>query len=515
MDEDPRSDKEGDRQMKKKGRAGVVLLSVLAISIPFGVAVQKIVKWKAYVWLPSYAVWALSPKEKAQGPNKHVIFLWVDHYEPGLSDQADRVNDLWCDEFEKVAARHTDSYGNRFRYSWFYPYNHKREAVLRRLSAMAYDGFGEVELHWHHPPANNDTFPPMLEEAVQWYQRYGALLGIGDTPRTQFGFIHGNWALDDSCEWISGGRPRRCGVTREMAFLSAKGCFADFTMPAFGTLAQPRKVNSIYYAKDTPEAKSYDTGVDAAVGVKQVDRFLMFEGPIGLSTEKMRFEYGAVESYALPSLERVESWIETNIHVKGKPEWVFVKVHSHGVQSSEKILYGGGMDYLLDCMEEVCRKRGFRLHYVTAREAYNLVQAAEDDARGDPEEYRDYVLPPPCNSVFRTTVPVRILAMSPGKICVESETSLEAEFAFHHSDLLRVKGAAGSLEYSAAQRLLRVWGRGPIEVMAVRELRVEGCACGFSLRGKPVCTVLYPLSMMDSEKKAASRIPKERRIQRE
>ena len=35
------------------------------------------------------------------------------------------------------------------------------------------------------------------------------------------------------------------------------------------------------------------------------------------------------------------------------------------------------------------------LHYVTARELYNLVKAAEAGRQGDPEEYRDYLVKPP------------------------------------------------------------------------------------------------------------------------
>ena len=35
------------------------------------------------------------------------------------------------------------------------------------------------------------------------------------------------------------------------------------------------------------------------------------------------------------------------------------------------------------------------LHYVTAREMYNIVRAAEDGHSGNPGDYRDYeVLPP-------------------------------------------------------------------------------------------------------------------------
>jgi hypothetical protein len=36
---------------------------------------------------------------------------------------------------------------------------------------------------------------------------------------------------------------------------------------------------------------------------------------------------------------------------------------------------------------------GYRFHYVTARELYNIVKAAEAGQKGDPGLYRDYVIP--------------------------------------------------------------------------------------------------------------------------
>jgi hypothetical protein len=35
------------------------------------------------------------------------------------------------------------------------------------------------------------------------------------------------------------------------------------------------------------------------------------------------------------------------------------------------------------------------LHYVTAREMYNIIKAAEAGKGGDPNDWRDYELPPP------------------------------------------------------------------------------------------------------------------------
>ena len=41
--------------------------------------------------------------------------------------------------------------------------------------------------------------------------------------------------------------------------------------------------------------------------------------------------------------------------------------------------------------------RRYRLHYVTAREMYNAIRAAERGLAGNPGEYRDLEIgPPPC-----------------------------------------------------------------------------------------------------------------------
>jgi hypothetical protein len=39
------------------------------------------------------------------------------------------------------------------------------------------------------------------------------------------------------------------------------------------------------------------------------------------------------------------------------------------------------------------------LHYVTAREMYNIVRAAEDGYKGNPREYRDYEILPPARKM--------------------------------------------------------------------------------------------------------------------
>ncbi|MCX5919261.1 MAG: hypothetical protein NTX30_21620 [Deltaproteobacteria bacterium] len=368
----------------------LVITPILIALLYMAKGAYTIIKWQAYIWFPSYISSQLNHREEVSDKQKHVIFIMVDHYEPGKGEQGVRINESWLEKFRLTADKHFDSFGNRFRYTWFYPYEHRNEEVLRSLSEMAFKGYGEVELHWHHPPATSTEFPKMLDEALQWFRKYGAFVPCEANPAVHFAFIHGNWALDNS-------QPR-CGVNNELQILLDHGCYADFTFSTIGTPSQPRKINSIYYVFDTPDPKSYDTGIDAEVGKRFDGQLMIFEGPIAFEFKSMGLEFGAVESYAIPTPKRINCWIDANIHVKGRPEWVFIKVYSHGVQSSNAIL-DRHFDLMLQSLEEICKRRLISLHYMSTREGYNVVKAAEEGKEGNPENYRDYRVSKPCNMV--------------------------------------------------------------------------------------------------------------------
>jgi hypothetical protein len=82
--------------------------------------------------------------------------------------------------------------------------------------------------------------------------------------------------------------------------------------------------------------------------------------------------------------------------VKGRPDWVIVKVSCHGAEERNRdALLGEPADQMYSCLESEYRDRpGFHLHYVTARELYNIIKAAEAGEKESPEAYRDYVIPP-------------------------------------------------------------------------------------------------------------------------
>jgi hypothetical protein len=353
-------------------------------------------RWKAYIWLSDYVTTRHSEPMAAPG---HVIFVLSDHYEPGRGDQGVQTARRWTDRFRPISEAHRDDHGHRFRYTWFYPYDHKNAGVLACLNDLVYEQYGEIEMHWHLPSsATAANFPEMLDEAVAWFQQYGALVSADPLHKTAFGYIAGNWGLD-------GSRPNHDSVTNQIEVLFRKGCYADFTFSTIGSACQPRKVNSLYYVYDTAQPRSYDVGVDAQVGKPIHDALLMFEGPINLNFLTGRIDCGAIEHNYRPSLSRVSGWIDTGIHVKGRPEWIFVKVYTHGCQSEEDLL-GEDLDRMLTWLESECHRRKLVLHYMTAREAYNVVKAAEDGKTGDPDSFRNYAISPPLNAVRHITTPV-------------------------------------------------------------------------------------------------------------
>src|SRR5436190_1427038 len=78
-----------------------------------------------------------------------------------------------------------------------------------------------------------------------------------------------------------------------------------------------------------------------------------------------------------PSAWRVRSWVAQEVHVEGRPEWVFVKVHTHGApEANARSLLGAPGRALHEALRRYNDGHAWRLHYVTAREMYNVAMAA-------------------------------------------------------------------------------------------------------------------------------------------
>jgi hypothetical protein len=354
-----------------------------------------------HLWLRDY----LRPRPAApvDGP-VHVLFCFVDHFEPmwkgGDPETQRRRVDRWCAEYRALAGKHRDADGRPPQHGFFYPEEEYAEEHLDKLSALCSDGYGEIEVHLHHDNDTEANFRASLGRFCKLlHERHGALPRDPETGQLRFGFIHGNWCLDNSRA-----DGRWCGLDNELILLRELGCYADFTLPSAPSDTQTATVNRIYYATDDPRTpKSHDTGVPVKVGGGTQGDLMIVQGPLGLNwRERKKGLVPAIENADIrrncpPTEARVDLWVKTGIHVEGRPEWVVVKIHTHGTQEHDMdTLLGAPVDAMHDYLERAYNDgKRYVLHYVTAREVYNIVKAAEAGETGDPGQYRDYLLPPP------------------------------------------------------------------------------------------------------------------------
>jgi hypothetical protein len=357
------------------------------------------------LWLPGYLRdWPARARARRAraGALTHVFFLVCDHYEPRhkahREGQASERVETWRREYPLFQARCRERFGHAPLHTWFYPPHHGAEH-LPQLAEMAHAGGGEVELHYHHRDDTAESLTRDLKRNLALYRRHGLLLESGEPPRTRFGFVHGDWTLDNACNG------RFCGVNGELSILSSLGCWGDFTMPS-GNDAQTRKTNAIYYAVDDPSRhKSHDRGRDACVGQAAPPGFFLMQGPLAINWRAPghpRIENASLTTENWGRPDRIRTWLDCQIHVKGRPEWLFVKLHTHGaVERDFDALFGERALKMHEALNELCNDGArLRLHYVTARQAYNLAKAAERGLGEDPSSWLDLVVGPPATQWY-------------------------------------------------------------------------------------------------------------------
>jgi len=348
---------------------------------------------KMNIWILSYCKGLFSTFSSQDKPID-IMFLFVDHYE--LAGKPERL-DAWLNVYPALAKKHLDFDGGYPKHSFFYALDLIDENELELLKPIMDQKMGEVELHWHHDHDTSESFVEKLHDGMRVFHKYGYMLPYKEDQMACFGFIHGNWSLDNSRG------EEFCGVDNEIQILAKEGCYGDFTFPAMFTDAQPSKVNEIYYAIDDGEAKSYETGRTAEVGVTSKDNeFLIFQGPLTINWLDWRHKWhptiedGDINEHPTQGdPARIDAWIRQGIHVKGRPEWQFVKVFCHGAQDHKSVL-GEATDKMFQYLGDKYNDgKKYRLHYVSSREAYNILKAAEAGKEGNPNEFRDYIIPPP------------------------------------------------------------------------------------------------------------------------
>jgi hypothetical protein len=292
--------------------------------------------------------------------------------------------------------RFRDADGRPPRHSFFYPVEQYDPEEVEGLAGLCRAGYGEVEVHLHHEDDTADSLRAQLLAARRLLAAHGLLARDRATGHPAYGFVHGNWALDNSHP-----HGKYCGVNNELAVLRETGCYADFTLPAAPEPMQTRKINSVYYATGVPgRARGHDRGRDVGRGPAPSGALMVIQGPLLLNWRRRkwgllpRIENGCLQGSQPPDPDRIDLWLRARVQVPGRPDWFFVKLHTHGADGpNQGVLLGEPM---VRFHEELARRakedRYFRFHYVTAREMYNLARAAEAGWQGPADAARDFEL---------------------------------------------------------------------------------------------------------------------------
>lgn len=335
----------------------------------------------------------------------HVMFCFVDHFEPGnggadLEQQIRRV-DSWVDRYPRLADKHLDSDGICPQHTFFFPPHYDTHDHLERIVGLCSKGYGEVEMHLHHDrmepfPDDRQILKRKILDCIESYSRCGVFC-LPDGKKA-YGFIHGDWALGNSLK-----SEDHCGVNDELLILRETGCYADFTFPVCNE-AQPKLANTMFYARtNCPVPKAFNRRPIPVQSGKlpTKDCLMLVQGVIGLRWKSRihqffpSIEQSNIDVSDHPFKSRIVFWIDKRIHVPGKKNWIFVKIHTHGAREQDcEILLGKACDNMFSYLEANYND-GIRymLHYTSAREMYNIIKAAEAGKDGNPNLYRDHVIP--------------------------------------------------------------------------------------------------------------------------
>jgi hypothetical protein len=279
----------------------------------------------------------------------------------------------WRNKWPRIADDATrDAAGQRPQYSFFYPQEEYRRDLLDGIAEMARLGVGDVEVHLHHDNERRESFIEKVAEYCRRLTDDHGLLRQRD-GRTVFGFIHGNWALDNS-------RPdgRNCGLNGEIVLLRDLGCYADFTMPSLPSATQGRVVNQIYWCTGNADnrPKSFDRGIEATRGGGKRGDLLMITGPVGLRYRGRvapRLETGEIAGYDMPTPARVRHWFDLAPTIGDD---IFIKLYTHGAQERNlEPLLKEGLGNLFRWLADEADRRGMEIHWATAWQMYQAADA--------------------------------------------------------------------------------------------------------------------------------------------
>ena len=110
----------------------------------------------------------------------------------------------------------------------------------------------------------------------------------------------------------------------------------------------------------------------------------MIQGPLCTDWSRRKLgvlpglENGDLHAGLPPTIRRLRAWLAAGVHVLGRPDWIFVKLHTHGApERNATMLLGEQMRSFHVELKQWIDARDCHLHYVNAYEMANIVHQAE------------------------------------------------------------------------------------------------------------------------------------------
>ena len=370
-------------------------------------SLQTKLKWNL-PWLVRYPFERFANRLQQNAfEKKHIVFTIADHFEPSWSKHGLLGSDAQLrrlDEYYELA-RQTgetlrDADGTKFRHTNFYPAEQYDKRILDKMAAMQAEGLGETEIHLHHGVEKPDTAENLRKVLTEFRdclaQEHKLLSQFEGKGEPKYAFVHGNLALANSC----GGR--FCGVDEEMQILADTGCYADLTLASAPDESQVSMINKIYECGfPLVEKVPHRRGKSLEVGRHHTQLPMILTGPLVLNWTRRikglpvpRLEDGALVHNQPMDLARFNRWKNANITVKGRTDWIFVKLYCHGFFTHDQSASIGAevREFFGKIIENGEKNDAYKVHFASAREAANMIFAAVDGQKGTPGDFRDYRL---------------------------------------------------------------------------------------------------------------------------
>lgn len=360
----------------------------------------------ALPWLARYPfARANSILQSDSNLKKHIVIIVANHFEPSWKSDGGHCNideqrrrlDSWHESARAIGEAVRDTDGTKFRHTNFFPAEQYDRRLLEQLAAMQREGLGEAEIHLHHGVDAPDTAENLRKTLIEFRDclagEHRLLSRSESSDKPMYAFVHGNLALANSY----GGR--FCGVDNEMEILFDTGCYADMTLPNAPAPTQVSILNQIYECGlPLNQRAPHRKGKSVRVFGNPPRLPLIFTGPLIFNWTRgllnPRIDDGALSANQPLDAARLRRWTSANITVKGRPDWVFVKLYCHGFfdQDQGNCIGENARRFFSEAVDRGEKSGEYKIHFASAREAFNMVAAAIDGKAGTPNDFRDYRL---------------------------------------------------------------------------------------------------------------------------